>query len=250
MSTIYYYRVYCTTDAQNEYIWAEDQPVTCPINSAHSIDITKTSIIDKRDPNVTQIQEETVPTGGHFQSTVKQMDIAANETKIFDYTWPHPISVLSIHMVTESSNKGDTVDLLVSPDTLIGSIITDVAKNDTIINVSSSVIENVKVGFYLTLTDGTITSDLGRVLSIDSANNTVTVETGSSNAFLSTTPTYIRQNIYMLKNWIIGPAWNYTIGESKIGGSYVPANTTIRVIYTNNSNSAAKTLYPEIEYLY
>jgi hypothetical protein len=41
----------------------------------------------------------------------------------------------------------------------------------------------------------------------------------------------------------------YTIGGAKIGGSYIPANTTVRITYVN-SNNVAKTFRGGVEYLY
>lgn len=53
----------------------------------------------------------------------------------------------------------------------------------------------------------------------------------------------------MMKNYTLGPAWEYTVGGSKIGGSYVPAGRVVKVTYENKTN-VAKTLTPRIEYLY
>lgn len=50
MSTLYQYRVYCTSDQQYETVWLETTdptPSVCPINGSHGIDTTITSIIDK-----------------------------------------------------------------------------------------------------------------------------------------------------------------------------------------------------------
>lgn len=44
------YRIWCVTDAQYEYIWSETEPAVCPVNPVHTIDPTKTSVVDKRDP--------------------------------------------------------------------------------------------------------------------------------------------------------------------------------------------------------
>ena len=71
MTAIYKYRIRCLTDNKNEFIWAESEPVLCPINTSHSIDATKTAIVEKRDNNSFEIKEEFTPTGGHFQCDTK-----------------------------------------------------------------------------------------------------------------------------------------------------------------------------------
>lgn len=50
MASFYRFQVYCTTEGQHvqETVWREDGdvPATCPNNSAHAIDVNRTSIID------------------------------------------------------------------------------------------------------------------------------------------------------------------------------------------------------------
>ena len=41
-------------------------------------------------------------------------------------------------------------------------------------------------------------------------------------------------------NIVIGPVWNYCFGETKIGTSFVPANTPVKVTYTNNTADIKK----------
>jgi len=45
---LFKYQVWCDTDGQFETVWAETEPTTCPVDPVgHSIDQTKTSIIDE-----------------------------------------------------------------------------------------------------------------------------------------------------------------------------------------------------------
>jgi len=44
---LYKYRVYCSTDSKHEYTWvdeADGEPTTCPTNTSHTIDTSKTVI--------------------------------------------------------------------------------------------------------------------------------------------------------------------------------------------------------------
>lgn len=46
----HYYRVWCTTDSKWEYIWDTVVPTTCPANGAHTIDASKITIEETRQP--------------------------------------------------------------------------------------------------------------------------------------------------------------------------------------------------------
>jgi hypothetical protein len=237
MTTLYYWRVWCTTDSAYKYTWAEEEPTTCPENIAHSVDSSKTTILDIVDPGVVKIQEENTPTGGNFKTETRKMSVTANSTDTADYTFDIPIAVYSIYFITTSDHEGDELKLAIAPDTTIGVITSDVNSAETEISVNSTVTDNTEVGFNVKITDGTNTDDLGRVLAIDKTNGTITVQTATTNSFLAATPTYIQQTLCRVENYEIGPPWEYSIGASKIGGSYVPANTVVRVIYTNNGNT-------------
>jgi len=43
-----YYRIWCVTDGKYEYEWSETEPTVCPVNPAHTIDPTKTAVVDTR----------------------------------------------------------------------------------------------------------------------------------------------------------------------------------------------------------
>ena len=116
MTTIYLYRVYCVTDSTYETIWAEDEPTTCPVNTAHTIDATKTAIIDSREPDQVTIKEETIATGGHFGCNTLVVNAIKNATTSVTLSWPHPISVLSLEFVTESVHVGDCISASISKD--------------------------------------------------------------------------------------------------------------------------------------
>lgn len=198
----------------------------------------------------TRIEEEEVYTGGNYQSQSFEMSIGAGEAeKVMDISFPIPISVLSGEVTGDALYQQDDLEVFVYPDTITGTITSDVAVNDTVINVSQSVIDNVKIGFYIKLDDGTNNDDLGRCISIDKNNLKITVETASTNAYLASTPTYIKQTVKFVPHLRLPMNSRVVIGESKIGGSHLPANAILRVRYINNS-ATTKTFSFILEYLY
>jgi len=298
MTTLYKYRIYCSTDSQYEYQWAETEPSTCPTNTAHTIDATKTSIVDKVDPNETLIKEESTPTGGNFDCTTLKVNATKNTISTSKISWPYPISALSVDFISTSTHSGDFISLAVGKDTITGAITANispasawVSQNYTVgqmvtyvhpnthygtrtyacttntvsnevptdttywkhgleLSVEQTVIDNTARGYHIKLDDGTNTDEVERVISIDDTNNKIYVETNPANSYLAATPTYIKQTAYSIKDYELREAWDHTIGESKIGGSYVPADVIVELIYDNKSTDTDKVLIGRVEYLH
>lgn len=255
MATLHRYRVYCETESTNVYVWDEMEPVVCPNNNEHIISTSSITIINSvSSMGVTtnsgllkvKIQEESIETGEHFQCVCYKM-ICPTGVSSHIYSYPHPVSVLSITLTTSSDHTDDIIEVQVGSNTIVGILTSEVNIDDTVINVSQSVIDNVKVGFYAHLFNGTNTENLGKITSINTSTLTVTVENGSSQSFNS--GSYFQITIKVIENFTIGLASRYELGKDKIGGSYIPSGTNVKVIYTNNGISS-KNFYPLIEYLY
>jgi hypothetical protein len=120
-----------------------------------------------------------------------------------------------------------------------------------ILSVSSTVLQYIQLGYHVNLlnaSNGT-NNDLGRVVNKDYVNSAISVELASPNTFAYTSPTYVRQTVYMFKDFEICQPWCHSIGESKIGGSYTPANTPIKWSY-NNLGTTDKIAIGYVELLY
>ena len=256
------YRIYCTTQSKWEYAWSETPITTCPTDPiSHSVNADSVDVVDAvSNSNVTVVEENT-PTGGHFGCEVIAFDANGNSTTTVDYSSPINFGALSISFVPRGgqrpdgiwdasySQEGDVFEIIALPDTIIGTISSDVSVSDTVINVNPSVIANIKLGYYVKLDNLSNFNDCGRVIAIDSINNTITVENPPSNSFLAGSPTYIKIGIKMIRNFEIGPPGPYIIGESKIGASHIKAGTVIRIKYTNKT-SAKKRVRFNLEDLY
>lgn len=200
--------------------------------------------------NEVVVQEEEVKTGGHYQTkTIKLTDLTVGWDNDTDISFPFSISLLSAGWVNNSTNAGDEIEIQVAPDTIIGAITSDISSGDTVFDVEQSVIDNIAVGYYVKLDDGTDTDDCGRVTDVDYANNKITVETAATQTFSATTPpTYIKQTIKMVPFVELEGNYITMLGQSKIGGSYIPANTIIRIRY--NRKGTALDFKMIVEYLY
>lgn len=198
---------------------------------------------------VIQIDEETGvdKTGGHYKAQGFQHDFPPGLSS-FVFQIPYPIALLAAEFNGHSSNSGDSFSFSIGENTVIGSLTSDVAVNDTVINVSSTVISNISVGRYLKLDDG-INNDESLVIGVDEENSTVTLNDQVLNSYLASTPTYCKMNIKMVENLELDNGVRYELGTSKIGGSYIPANTNFTLHYNNVGGSNVR-FKPILEYLY
>ena len=115
------------------------------------------------------------------------------------------------------------------------------------ISVDSNVIMNSKLGYNISLDDGVNSGVVGEV--IHKTANTIFVSDYPTIDFISTSPTYVKVTVYVLKDHFIGQGQLFNIGESKIGGSYVPTDTLIGITY-KNYGTVTRRLLGFVEYLY
>lgn len=247
------WRIYCETDAIYEYIWVSDDdpnPTTCPTNTSHTITSSLTRIVETREPSVVTISQESTKTGSHYEWVSIQFDAIANTTTTYTFSYPYAINILSAMVQTGVENKGDTLSWYMTKDSVIGTITSDVAAEDTVINVSSTVTDTIHVGFMVNLYDGVNTDICGRVVLTDADAGTITVSIASTQIFLAVTPTYVRMTVPFLDKVEMGHPSRWQIGDSKINSSYVPADTIATCEYTNNHETQDKraTMYMEILY--
>ena len=295
MTSVYQYRIYCTTDQKYITTWSTTEPTVCPENNNHSIDTGATTILQTISNTEVNVKEESIPTGGSFASRTLRVDSKAHTANHIDFWWSHAISALSANFVTGKGHIGDSVSMYVGPNTTIGAIMAPVfpaapwqAQNytlgqsvlfphpvfgsrvytciqDTTINnypldinywkhgtaltVTPTVLAYAQLGYYIRLFDGAKMDEWLRVIGIDKALSKIYVEGNITSVYSPLSPTYVQMTVAVLKDFELGEPCEHAIGESKIGGSYVPPDTIIRFVYKNNS-SEDKYLIGRVEYLY
>ena len=256
MTTTKTYFVICNTESPSRTYQVEvdegDTPV-CPTDSAHSV---TTMLLGST--NVKQVSskiiEEVTPTGytatsGKYRIDTKKIIATANTTTTAVYSYPIPISVLAIEYVTKDTHEGDHLCGYAIKDLTVGVLTRDESNGATDFQVSSTALAAFLPGYHAKLVEGAITNDLGKVISKNTVSSEITIETACTNSFSDAGNALVQMSIIML-DMEIGAAWEYTVGEEKIGGSYVPANTPITVQYTNNSPSTQKDFLFSLRYLY
>lgn len=244
------YRLYCETESAYRYVWGEIEPTVCPSGTEHTIQQESVVIVDNiaEDHIEASIQEEEVPTGGHYQAKNVLMTISGGVEEHYSVSWPHPISLLSATYITQSGATGDEICACVGKDTIIGVVTATLSGSETEIPVSTSVVENVKIGYVVKLYDGVNEDMLGRVLAVK--NSSIVVEIPVENSFSNSPTTYVRQTICLLDHGSpIIENQTTVLGSTKIGASYIPSGVNLTFHYKNNG-STTKQILIVLEYLY
>lgn len=247
------YRVWCDTDSQWEYVWLDDtqgEPTVCPTNTAHTIDTSKTSIVEEVIEDTVTIKEENTPTGGHYQAQFNKINIPSGTpgTKHeFEFSFPHPISLLAAEWTNTEDIHGDEIKFIIAPDTIVGVLASGVSNGETVLPVSQSVIDNVKLGYCVDLYSASGVCEVERCVDRNDNDNTITVETAVDQGYAA--GTHVRMHVDMVRRGYLAGHGRIQLGEAKIGGSYIPAGTILRADYWNN-NGTAKELVFVLEYLY
>ena len=249
MTTLFKWRIRCNTDDKFEFIWSEEMPTSCPINKNHNINNSLTCIIDKIEPNIVKIKEDSIVTGGNFRCETKIINSDINTTSITNFSYKYPISVYAVYFVSTIDHEGDIIETNIAPDIPVGLITKNVNTNDTILDVSQTVIDNIMIGYDVKITNQINTDDLGKVIAIDKIKKQITTENFTSHNF-TVNSSVILLTVKIVENYEIGPPTQHVIGDSKIGGMYVPADTIIQVKYQNKSLDKIKKLVFKIEYMY
>lgn len=292
MTTLNEYRIYCNTENSWVVGAGREPPTVCYNNNTHEVNPNSVQELPKVTDTTVKIQEESVATGGHFQTTTVDLVCTANTTSSQTLSWPFPVGALAVGFHSDSTNVGDVVNIIVGPDTITGYITADVSpattwvsqnytKGQTVaytngrtytctldttsseiptntvywtegleLSVSQTVIDNTEVGFFIKLFNGVTTNDTKRVLSKDTVNNKIYVESNLTDTFLAASPTYIQQSVYFMYNFTIGAPGYREHGTSKVGAAHIPKDTTVLVTYTNKHPTDDKSLIGSVDYLY
>jgi hypothetical protein len=175
--------------------------------------------------------------GGFTQFQSFEIDVlAAMGTYSTTITFPFNINIKRAHWFNRSSFDTDSIDGTIAKNTVVGIITQNVAINDTVINVSDTVLDNVYLGFLITI-EG---QDMGRVIDCDQMAKTITVENAATAAITATGSEYVLMTIELVPHiYLEGTETQMTL-EGGVGAMKLAANTPVEINYHNNSGTAKK----------
>lgn len=241
MANVNQYEIFCVTDQKFVRGWGTAPPTVCYENNTHEVNPNSISLISSVSNNKVFVENEQIPdgyeaTGGNYKCHTVRVSVQPNETKIHVISEPIPMCINVIQLNITTQNIGDVISLVTLPNTVIGTLRSNIETGTTVIPINAGTIPYLKKGFNLKISNGTDVDELGQIIIIDSENLTVTVRTATTRAYLAEstimTERIIIDSFYMC---LVG---QQEFGRAKLGSSYVPANSTTHIIYKNNSNEA------------
>ncbi|CAH6418936.1 Hypothetical protein POVN_LOCUS660 [uncultured virus] len=247
---IYKWQIFCNVEQKFVVVYSETAPTTCPNDTAH--EVNPESIQQNEQINTLALTvKDASPEDAPFQCTTFVIDIpapAAVPTVITqEITFPHDTYMWEMSLSQSPSNTGDTLSVQIGPDTIIGATTGDVAVGAVVIPITATVLPILFRGSEIGITDGKATEYPGRVISIDAKELTITVETALTNAY--TTGAYILWSSYPIRNLYCDYGTRISIGAKGLKSKTIPAGTTIRFIYTDNTpNTEATKAFFQIQY--
>jgi hypothetical protein len=197
----------------------------------------KVKIVEEQVDNQTQ---------GHFQATTIDLYISGVTGETYtDISFPYPVSLFSSEWLVAESQIGDSAEFQIAPNTICGVLRQEHSSGDTTLYVNDTVFTqaNIMLGYYIKVNG----QELGRVIAKDQNNLTITVENGLSTNLSAMTP--VMFTVKVVPHWRFNAPGFCSVGESKIGASFIPANTTMRMVYHNNTGTA-KWFAISLDYLY
>lgn len=250
------WRLYCQTELLPVEGYSPDAPTRCfhnpnptPDNPAHTFDPASIINLASYGPSKVFIQEEEVPTGGHYVCNSFAVTIAPGATALLDITIPFPINVMRAWTDSADNQRGDILNVYFIPNTEIGVITAPLAAGATVLPVNTTVTQNAYLGIEVTLVGANSTEVVGRVTDVNADAGTITVETPLKNAYDPYT-TAITVTRHYIRDFEFGGSRLYTWSSGRPIGSYVPVGLTGECSYLNNSTTDTKRLVLNLEYLF
>lgn len=253
MTNLYKYRIFCVTEQAFVYTWSDVTPTVCPNNNTHTIDPSTITIIESQLINTVVPIDDNTGVQGYYGSQGFNINISAGPSPnqilanqlVFK---PYDVRIYSITLLPSAANIGDTVTMKAPMDILIG-VITSSVNSGNVINVNSTVLQNVAIGLHISLSDGTNEQDLGEIYAIDTTAQTLTMQNPVSISFNSATPTNVLLSLCRVQNVTFGSDSPLTFGSTKYGSVLMPGGTNGGILYQNNTN-ATKTFSFLVEYTF
>jgi hypothetical protein len=243
------YLVPCITEGINvETDFKTSFPTVCPNCNTHIIDPSGIQVIDTISSNIVTVnQNAEFPTGGFYRADQYQLAVTGGTgaTGSINVSYPYNTGIYSITIFSTNDNVGDSFNILLAPNNQIGTLSAPLNIGDTTLTVSSAV--GFNPGFYLFVTDGVNTNDLGIITNVDLVNGIISFTNSASNNFASGSQISITTPIY--QNGLFVNNENIKLAENVIANTDLPANQQLQFNYINsNGNPKTFNFILELQY--
>lgn len=188
-----------------------------------------------QDTTVKIEEESNNKTKGRFRTHGFSVAASATATTTYDFSFKYDIAPLVIKFRTNESHRGDVINLFIAPNVTVGAVTQTATSGNNYFYITPASFDWLTVGCVCRITTGVVTDELGDVIDIDYSTGKVTVENNLTNTFSA--GAYVQMSVCVMRNYIISEPGDHSIGDSKIGASYIPKGQLVRLVYTNNSNT-------------
>ncbi len=228
-------------------VWFKDVLPTADETAFDAVAAAHTGTPPPAPPSEVLIVEEpgVLKTGGRFQSRTVEIDLdktpEADGWIQEDITFPHPVSLLSAQYIGVGNLKGDEIEVQIAPDAVVGTLAAQMNDAENTFTPDVTALANLFIGSFVDIGG----DNLGCVTDI--TGGVVTVENNATQNHAVST--LVKRTVKMIHKYKLFDPGRVTVGDSKIGGNYIPANTIIRFRYNKNGGGNGKFGF-ELEYLY
>jgi hypothetical protein len=244
---MYKFRYLTVSGAQREE-WRESAPTVAPDGAL--VSGTTLAIVDELHESTVEakIIEEDIKTGGRFQARNVVIDITQSGLNTIDIAWPIPVNLLSAEFVIEEEHIGDSIECVAAPGTVIGTLAQDAPVSGTELVIATPAFDKIEVGFFAGYTADMVNfTELGLITAASGDVSTISVSEELPAPLPSGTPIYIEAKF--VNEFQLWNKTRHTIGDTKVGASYLEANKVLRYKYFNNTGTSKK-FSIMMEYLY
>lgn len=239
------YTYWCSEEKDWIFEWTQSIPTQCKNNVSHTISnisINRELLPNGREVIIHEQKYNNNGKGSDFctESIIVNVTSSNLTEKIISFPMNVNLFELTLYPYSVSSEE-DIIDVLLNPQYTCGVLTTNSTSGDTEFYVSETVLKYIrKPGwFVVTLVNGGDTEEIGRVIAIDRVNGKITMENPTTINFPS--GSLIKVDFYMMRQFeIFTNNSGIPIGQSKIGGTFIPKNVPILVKYYNNNNIPKK----------
>lgn len=237
------WRVYCQDHAATQITYSVDSPIKCPLDEAHSIDPTRTAIIQTWSDNEVTIKETPTATDLRYGITTITIttEIASGSSKTIDRVLRSEECPMDCYLSSTTANVlsqhiDDIINVYVAPDTLVGVIASTVPASSTVITTSNVPTGTITPGVLLSVGTSEPYTNLGYVKAVD--GDTITLHKETAEPITPGEP--LRMTIHLADNCVLSSVGHFSAGNDSTRSSFLPAGSPIRVVYKNVSGGAKK----------
>jgi len=234
---VHLFSIECSTCGCDYYVWKAmaNAPMTCPGSASHTVSAVHVARTEARDyieePTARLVEDSSMfDTARNFQIAGHVFSCAAGQSTTYSFTYPVNTSVSSVIMPVPPDNDGGVFSCYIPLGVVAASAVT---AGDTSVPVTFEAAAAVGRGANLYASvDGLPEQDIGRVVDVTVTGQAPSLSFEQPVAASGTA--LVSARMYVAKDLTLRSACGkISIGNSKIGGSSVPAGVSVVCEYYN-----------------